>query len=243
MSLLIAFFFLALAGLVKGAIGAGAPVIAVPALIMLYDVKTAVALMLMPNLLVNIWQVWQFRSSLLSPRFAALFAVAGGLGAGVGSWLLSFLNPEILSTMVAVGVFAFVGLRVLKPDWVLSKNLAMKLAVPLGGVAGILQGATGISAPVSISFINAMRFDRSEFIATISIFFISMTMVQIPALLTLEIVDGQFLLWSLAALVPIVLGLPIGRMLIERFAKEVFDRIILGFLLALAVKLIIDVLW
>ena len=45
-------------GILKGAIGAGAPVIAVPILALLYDVPLAVALFTLPNLLSNSWQGW-----------------------------------------------------------------------------------------------------------------------------------------------------------------------------------------
>ena len=86
-SLIIAILLFALAGMIKGAIGAGAPVLVIPVLAMLYDVKIAIAAMMVPNLVTNIWQVWQYKKHLLPKRLVWSFALAGGLGTGFGSWL------------------------------------------------------------------------------------------------------------------------------------------------------------
>ena len=43
-------------GILKGATGAGAPIIAIPILTFLFDVPTAVASFTLPNLLSNLWQ-------------------------------------------------------------------------------------------------------------------------------------------------------------------------------------------
>ena len=78
--MLIAFITLLIAGIVKGAIGSGVPVIVIPILTMLYDVQLAIAVLIAPNLFSNALQVWQYRQHLLPLRFLAAFSLAGGLG-------------------------------------------------------------------------------------------------------------------------------------------------------------------
>lgn len=240
MSVIIAAIFLALGGLVKGATGAGAPVLAVPALAMLYDVKLAVAVMMVPNLLTNIWQWWQHRKSLLQKRFVFAFATAGAIGTIAGTWLLATLPQEYLSLTLAAVVFVYVLFRFLRPGWILSNAAALKLSVPVGVIAGALQGASGISAPVSLSFLNAMRLERSAFIATVSVFFLMMTVTQLPSLMVLGILTPELLGISALALLPILALMPIGSKLAERFSKDVFDRVMLVMLSCLAVKLVAD---
>ena len=48
----------ALGGLVKGATGAGSPVIAIPVLTVFFDAKLAVAIMAVPNLFSNLVQIF-----------------------------------------------------------------------------------------------------------------------------------------------------------------------------------------
>lgn len=240
MSVVIAIVFLALGGMVKGATGAGAPVLAVPAMAMLYDVKLAVVIMMVPNLLTNIWQWWQYRDSLLETRFVVLFAAAGAIGTVIGTWLLATLPQEFLSLTLAAVVFVYVIFRFLRPEWVLSRAAALKLSAPVGVIAGALQGASGISAPVSLSFLNAMRLERPAFIATVSVFFLMMTVTQIPALMALGIMTPILLGVSALALIPILAMMPVGARLAERFSRDVFDRVMLVMLLLLAVKLAFD---
>ena len=239
-SVIVATLFFALGGLLKGAVGAGAPVLIIPALAMLYDVKVAVAVMMVPNLITNIWQVRQYRQSMLPLRFVLSFALSGAVGAGVGSGLLALLQPETLSLIVAATVIIYVLFRVVHSNWVLSYAAALKISLPVGLVAGVLQGATGISAPVSVSFFNAMQLERAVFIASISVYFIAMTVVQIPALASLGILTWQYFFFGCGALLPMLLAMPIGRHLGKRFSKDTFDKILLVLLVCLAVKLFHD---
>ncbi|MEX6505960.1 sulfite exporter TauE/SafE family protein [Jiella sp. M17.18] len=233
---------LAAGGILKGATGAGAPVLAIPAMAAIFDVKFAVVVMVVPNLLTNLFQAWRFRRERPPGAFVWLFAVAGAIGAALGTWILAVLDPETLSLIVAVSVLGYVGFRLARPDWRIPLGLGKKLGVPAGIAAGMLQGASGISAPISISYLNALGLERRTFIATISIFFTVMSAGQIPALSSLGIVTGHSLLLSLAALVPVLAFMPIGSKIAERLSPKVFDRVILVLLAGLAAKLLADAL-
>jgi uncharacterized protein len=241
-SLLIVFVCLALGGVLKGATGAGAPILAVPALAMLFDVPFAVAVMLVPNLLTNLVQAWQYRRSIRSRRFVFSFAAAGAVGAGIGTVVLATFPQELLSIIVAAAVIAYVAFRLARADWVLPMRAAERLSVPAGVAAGMLQGASGISAPVSLTFLNAMRLDRPVFIATVSIFFTTMTAVQMPTAALFGILTPERLAISALAIAPIWAFMPVGAFLARQVSREAFDRTILILLAALAVKLVFDAL-
>lgn len=238
--LAIAFLVIGLGGIVKGATGAGAPILAIPALTVLFDIKLAVMLMLMPNMLTNIWQAWHFRHARLPWLFTGLFAFAGMVGAGFGSWALATLPQDTLTTVVAVGVIGYIGMRLGRPDWVLPYWLALRLCLPAGLVAGLLQGASGVSAPVSISFLNAMKLERGQFIAVISVFFFAMTLVQVPALAAFGLFTPTLFVFSLATMVPILAFMPVGACLARHLSRAAFEKVILALLAALAAKLLVD---
>lgn len=229
---------LAAGGILKGAIGAGSPIIAVPILALLYDVPLAVAIFTMPNLLSNLWQGWAYRAHQIAPRFVWTFAGAGALGAGVGSVLLAALDGEILLAVVATAVFVYIGIRLARPGWTLGRETAGRLAGGAGFIGGVMQGAGGISAPVSVTFLNAMRLERPEFIATISVFFAAMSVVQIPALWSLGILTPERAALSFAAAIPLFGAMPLGAWLARHVSRETFDRIILWLLAAIALRLL-----
>ena len=139
---------LALGGILKGATGAGAPIIAIPVLAMLYDVPLAIAIFSIPNLLANLWQGWRYRSEQLPRKFMVAFAGAGMAGAVVGSVLLVSLPPDFLLIAIAGLVLIYIAFRIMRPTWKLAITAAQRLAAPLGFVAGVLQTAVGLSAPV-----------------------------------------------------------------------------------------------
>lgn len=79
-SLALAFVGIALGGFLKGATGAGAPVVGVPVLAIVFDVPMAVAIFSVLNLCTNIWQSWAFRSEVTELRFVWIFALMGAIG-------------------------------------------------------------------------------------------------------------------------------------------------------------------
>lgn len=236
--LALAFLALLLGGILKGAVGAGSPVVAVPILSMLYGVPFAVSVFVVPNLVSNLWQGWQYRKYQLSPKFALAFALGGACGAGVGSVLLARLPADLLMRFVAIIVIGYIIFRLARPTWQLSTKRANRWVFPAGFLGGILQGAGGISAPASVTFLNALKMPRATFIVTISIFFVAMSLVQVPALIGLGILTGDRLLFSMIALGPLLVGMPIGAWLARRVPANVFDKLVLALLLVVALKLI-----
>lgn len=234
---------LALGGILKGATGAGAPILAVPILAMLYDVPLAVAIFTLPNLMSNTWQGWRFRAHQASSGLTWTFALAGAAGAGVGSAMLVGLPSDFLLLGVAGAVFLYIGFRLARPHWALDLGLATRLAAPAGFVGGMLQGAVGVSAPVSITFLNATRMARESFIATISIFFVAMSLVQIPLLSAWGVLTPQRAVLSAAAILPLIAAMPLGAWLARHISRETFDRLILAILALVALRLVISALF
>jgi uncharacterized protein len=233
---------LAIGGVLKGATGAGAPLLAVPALVALFDVRFAIAVMAVPNLLTNAWQAWRFRENLPGAGFTVPFTAGGMGGVCAGTLLLSMVPAEKLSILVALAVAGYVVLRLAKPGWKIEMARAQRLALPAGLAGGFLQGASGLSAPVSLTFLNAMRLERPVFIAIISLFFTTFGAVQIVAMLASQLLSRTDLAYSVLALIPIWAAMPLGAALARRMAPAVFDRFILALLTLLAAKLLVDAL-
>ena len=178
-AILIAF---ALGGTLKGATGAGAPIITIPVIAAFYDVRIAVIIMVIPNLLTNISQIYQFRKTILPLFFTFSFALGGGIGAFIGTMLLINLPIKILTLAVAFIVIIYIILKIVVPSWKLTYKKATKLVFIMGTGGGVLQGSAGLSAPISITFLNSMKLERNQFIPTISVYFGIMSIFQFPTL-------------------------------------------------------------
>ena len=71
---------------------------------------------------------------------------------------------------------------------------------------------------------------------------VALGVVQLPMQLAYGIMTGERFLYSLAALAPLTLFMPLGSYLGRRMSRRVFDLIILTLLTGLAVKLMADAL-
>lgn len=225
-------------GVLKGATGAGAPIVAVPMLVMVFDVPTAVTIFAVPNLLSNVGQAWIYRADALPRRFTTGFSAAGLAGAALGTVMLTRLPPRILILAVAVVVLAYIGFRLRRPDWRLKFEPACRLALPMGFAGGILQGTIGVSAPVSITFLSAMRLERCVFIATISVFFTAMSLAQVPLLVAYGLMTPERALLGFGALALLTACMPLGAALARRVSRETFERAILALLAVIAIRLV-----
>jgi uncharacterized membrane protein YfcA len=115
------------------------------------------------------------------------------------------------------------------------------LSLPIGFAGGVIQGSAGISAPIALSFLNAMRMTRESFIFTISSFFGSMAAVQVITLGFLNMLTWPLIIISAAALIPQLLFMPVGNLAAKNMPKKNFENVILVLLSLLCLKLIYSV--
>lgn len=229
-AILVAF---SLGGILKGATGAGAPIITIPVIAAFYDVRIAVIIMVVPNLLTNIGQLYQFRKTILPKFFTLSFALGGGIGAFLGTILLVNLSIKILTLSVAFIVIIYILLKLIVPSWKLTYKKAEKLVFLMGTGGGVLQGTAGLSAPISITFLNSMKLERNQFIPTISVYFGVMSIFQMPTLYYYDFLNLEVIIVSFISTLVLLLFMPFGSWIAKSVSKESFDKItliLLGFI-------------
>jgi len=241
MSALIMAAALAAGAVVKGASGMGLPLVALPVLTAAFGLQHAVGLMTIPLIVTNVWQVWRFRGEVRSDRlaFMPLFLVTGALGIGVGTWALTALPERVLVLVLGLLLLAYIGLRLATPHWSVGPALARRLG-PLAGLgAGILQGATGISSPIGVTFIHAMKLARDAHVFAVSTMFLLFSLVQLPALWAAGVMRPEWMLQGLLALIPILVFMPVGQWISGRLSRQAFDRMILIFLAIIGLTMVL----
>lgn len=232
---------LAAGAVVKGATGMGLPLIALPVLTTFFGLQHAVGLMCVPLIFTNAWQVWRFRAERRDDRmaFLPLFLAGGVVGVGLGTWALTSLPERAVVLGLGVILLCYVALRLVAPHFVVGPVLARR-AGPLAGMGGgILQGATGISAPIGVTFIHAMSLGRDAHVFAVSTMFLLYALVQVPALAIAGVMEPQWLLEGVLALIPILIFMPVGQALAGRMSRKAFDRMILIFLGVIGLKMVL----
>ncbi|MHA6689417.1 sulfite exporter TauE/SafE family protein [Devosia sp. A449] len=234
---------LGLGAVVKGATGMGLPLIALPVLASFFGLQHAVGLLVIPLIVTNGWQIWRFRAEASSPRlgFMPWFLICGAIGVGLGTWALIALPERALVLTLGIILLLYVALRLLTPHFSLSDAAARRWGPLAGTGGGILQGATGISSPIGVTFIHAMALGREAHVFTVSAMFLVFSVVQLPALWATGVMRPEWLVQGLLAMIPILLFMPLGQWISGRLSRQAFDRMILIFLGAIGVKMLLGV--
>ena len=228
---------LGLGGFVKGAIGLGLPLVTVPALAAFLGVPHAIAIMMVPLVVTNAWQLWQFRRHFQGTEFLIGLLPAGVIGIGIGTWALTNLPAQTLSLMLGVMIVIYILINLARPDMRIPPKTAIRMSPFVGIAAGALQGSTGIAAPVSVTFIHSLRLAREQFIFTAAAMFLLFTVTQSIALTYAGILTFERFIQGWLALIPIALAMPLGGYAAKRFGRKTFEHAILILLAIIAVRL------
>ncbi len=108
----------------------------------------------------------------------------------------------------------------------------------MGFLAGFLQGVFGISAPAALTFLNAIKFERTEFIIIVSVFFMMMSVIQLPTLYYLGLMETEHLIFGFLAVIPLMGFMPVGAFFVRHASPELFDKVILVILVGVAIRLL-----
>jgi uncharacterized protein len=239
--LAIMFLVLAAGAVVKGATGMGLPLIALPVLTTAFGLQHAVGIMAVTQVLTNSMQIWQFRAAARdrSMVFLPWFLLAGGAGVTLGTFLLSNLPERILVFSLGLLLLAYFALKILHPRLVVGPVAAGRIGPLAGFGSGICQGATGISAPLGVTFIHAMGLERHAHVYAVSAMFLVLGAIQLPSLVVAGIMQAQWVLEAALAMIPILLFMPVGQLLAGRLSRQAFDRLILVFLGLMGLKMVL----
>ena len=105
-------------------------------------------------------------------------------------------------------------------------------------VAGAMAGVSSLTGPLLITYLLALRLPREVFVGSISIIYFLGAVPMYSAMLWWHRFGWSEVGWSCLAMGPVYLGMALGRRLREHLSEQLFRRLLLSFLVLLAVMLI-----
>ena len=222
-----------LAGTVKGVVGMGLPAVSIALLTALLDLTTAMALMLIPSFVANVWQAVVGGNGLaLLKRLSIFFTLAFG-AVWLGGQALATVDLALLSALLGVLLVVYgasglanyrVTVRIGQEGW----------AGPVVGfVNGVFTGMTGSFAFPGVLYLQALGLKRDELIQAMGILFTLSTVGLAVSLQSNAFLTAQLGVLSAVGLVPALLGMFFGQCIRERMSAAVFRRVFLIALVSL----------
>jgi hypothetical protein len=236
-SLLVSLCLLA-AAFLKGATGLGFPLIATPVLTFLLDIRSAVVVLIIPSMFMDITQILRgvFPAALL--RRVSGLVVLGVIGAFIGTAFLVSLPLRVLNLGLGVVVLVFVATHLIQPAFQISTNAEKLLSPLVGFVAGFLNGMTNVSGPVLAMYFYSLKLPKTEFIKAVSVIFFIVKCGQIAALSTWNQFTWPLFQLSLVVIALICIGFYAGLKIQDRVNQRSFNRALLVILSLIGISLI-----
>ena len=223
-----------LAGLVKGVTGLGLPTVGVGLLSLLVSPAEAAALVVVPALVTNLWQM--LAGPALTPLCRRLWPLLGGIcvGTWIGGRLLgagdsAYATPALGLILV---LYALLGLCSPRPPR-LPDRLAARVGSIAGAATGVVTAATGVFVIPAVPYLQSLGLDRRELVQALGLSFTTSTVTLATLLAGTGTLDGELAWRSLLALVPALLGQLCGGRLARALSPGTFRRLFFGGLLLL----------
>jgi uncharacterized membrane protein YfcA len=227
-----------LAGFVKGVIGLGLPTVSMGLLAVAMPPAHALAIVIVPGILTNIWQT--FAGLYFLGIVRRLWPLLVGLAVGIRLNAAMMTGPYARYGTVLIGIllviYAIISLR----NFVLT--IKPKDEKWIGGiiglVTGLISGATGVQVIPSMPFLQALGMKKDELIQALGVFFTVATLAQAFNLSAAGLINESTALPGVVALASSFTGMAIGQAVRTRLEPEAFRRwflismILLGIYLA-----------
>ena len=229
---------LLLAAFVKGATGLGFPLIATPMVALLLDIRTAVTVLILPNLFMDSAQVIRdgipydvFRrfSSLILPTIVGVF---------LGTMALVKTPLWILNLCLGVMVLIFVGSNLLKFDFTISPRREKVLSPSCGFLSGFLNGLTNAAGPTLAIYLYSLKLEKRTFVKSIATIFVVTKLSQLVAISTWNLFNKETITLSVQVLLFTLVGFYAGMKAQDRVNQGTFNRGLLALLTLIGVILL-----
>lgn len=230
------------AAFVKGAIGFGFPTLGTPLLALVVDVKTAVAVLVIPNLVMDGLQLRRQGPLGATPRRLAPLLVFTMLGTIVGTKLLVALSGRTATLILGVFVLGFVLLDLARFSPRVPAGWERLLAPPVGLAAGVMGGITNAPGTALALYFVALGMDKREFVRSIAFTFLVVKGVQLASLGWYGLLGWPLVLGSLGLTAAALAGFGLGVRVQDRLDQRAFNRGVLVFLATLGVWLVVRTL-
>jgi hypothetical protein len=228
-----------LAAFIKGAIGFGFPSLATPLLSLAVDVKTAVVVLILPNIVMDGIQFVRRGAPLDTVRRFAPLLLSGAVGIVLGTRVLTLLSPRAAMLVLGAFVLGFVTLSATGVTPRVPARWERWLSPPAGFVAGVIGGVTNSPATALVLYFHAIGLTKHEFVASVAFAFFFYKLVQLGAVTWFGLLPWSLVGPSLALIAVALAGFALGLRVQDRLDQRSFNRAVLGFLAALGAWLLV----
>lgn len=229
-----------LAGTVKGVIGLGLPTLSLGLLTAALDLTTAMALLIVPSFVTNLWQAvvgGNGRAILLRIWPFLLMATAT---VWLGATALTRVDLSLLSALLGALLVIYAGLNLTGVRLEVSAQREVWAGLLFGTANGLLTGMTGSFVVPGVMYLQAIGLSRDVLVQAMGLLFTASTIALALALQGNSLLTIQLSLVSAAAVIPAAVGMIAGQRIRRSLSEERFRQVFFIAILILGAYIIVS---
>jgi len=225
-------------GLVKGTIGFGMPMVALPLIAFIIPATTAMILLCAPILLTNFLQM-KIKEGISSYRFLPMI-ICLIIGLIIGARLILEINLNTITQIIAVSIIfaALVNCIGFKIENI-NKSKERIITSIIGFGSGILGGLSTFYGPPMLAYLVAANLPKEKFVRTVSTIYFIGSFPLYGSLIYYGFATKLDLMMSLFLIIPAFISQQIGAKIRNKINQKQFRICILVTLIILGISLFI----
>ena len=214
-------------------IGLGLPTVSLGLLTATVGLTEAMALMVVPSLVTNLWQglVGGALVPLLRRLGSALIAAALGIWLAAG--VLVGADKALLAGLLGLSLCLYAAVGLGRPALPSPGRHEVWASPLVGGVTGVLTGLTGSFVVPAVPYLQTLGLGRDALVQAMGVWFTVSTVVLGAALGRHDLLPLGLGGLSAAAVVPALIGMWLGQRLRGRLSEAQFRKVFFWALLGL----------
>lgn len=216
-----------LAGIVKGVTGLGIPIIGVALVAPVLGMQTAVAVLLVPSIVTNLWQAVVGGAFVRIVRRLWPMLITACIGIWFGSGILAAADGRFLIFFFGVFLIVYTTIALIKAKLPSPGMWETWLTPVMGAAGGVVFGMTGSFMVPGTLYVQSLGLARDQFVQALGIVFVTISSVMMGALAQRAMLSPEMVVLSVGALLPTILGMVLGQNLRRFLTEEQFTRVVL----------------
>tara|TARA_B100000902_G_scaffold384734_1_gene425241 strand:+ start:199 stop:1005 length:807 start_codon:yes stop_codon:yes gene_type:complete len=227
-----------IAGMVKGSIGMGLPLISITLLSFYTSPRLAMMLIIVPTLVTNFLQFYRSVDRLnivISNKFLLVSLFVCTL---TSSFFSFSLEQKTLSFLLGLIIFIFVIYRRsgFSPSFGLEYDKVLQIGS--GAIIGTVAGFTHVWAPTIAVLLVIRKANKEQFVALTGLFIFVGSSGLFFTHYHFDLLDRQSLIFSTLMIFPSIVGFLIGEKIRSFISEKLFDTLLMFFLLIASTNLL-----
>lgn len=227
-----------LAGVIKGGVGFGLPMVAITLLTVILPLELAAAIIIIPIVVSNLWL--SIQGGRIFEMVRRFWPVMLSLGVGVfaGGMILVEADTGFLFIVLGSMVLLFSALELGNFKFPAPEKVSLGWGISAGIVGGITAGISTIWGPIMLIYLSMQQMAKDEFVSAVAVVWFVGSLFLVAAFGSYDVLSIETGALSAVATLPVITGVFLGRAIRNRISQERFRKIVSVCLMLVAVNLL-----